>query len=443
MSGARGSDIYGSLLGDAEVAELLSDRAHIRAMLAAEAALARAQAAVGMVPPTVAEEIGAVARTLAVDPQELAGPTAEAGVPVIALVARLRGAVSPASADHVHKGATSQDIVDTALVLTMRDVLDLLQKRIDSLAAHLARLAREHRGSLMAARTRTQQAVPTTFGLKVAGWLSAVLRHRKRLDELRDRFLVVQLGGAAGTQAPFKGKGAGLTEAFAAQLGLGAPTLPWHSQRDTIAELGGWLALVCAIMGKMGQDLALLSQSEVGEVRFAGGGSSTMPQKANPVVAEVLVALARHASGLSANLQHSVVAAYERDGAAWTAEWLSLPGLTEAAGASLRQGVAAAETVQVDVARMRSNLDMAGGSIAAEAASFALAGHMPRADAKALVSKGCQECAESDQTLTDWLQANVDAEIDWETVSDPLNWVGDAEEMVDRVCAEADQLAGS
>ena len=443
MPGARGSEIYGALLGDAEVAELLCDRAHIRAMLAAEAALARAQAAVGMVPPTAAEEIGAVARTLTIDPHELAGPTGEAGVPVIALVARLRGAVSPVSADHVHKGATSQDIVDTALVLTLRDVLALLQKRMESLAARLASLAREHRGSLMAARTRTQHAVPTTFGLKVAGWLSAVLRHRRRLDELRDRFLVVQLGGAAGTRAPFKGRGTALTEAFAAQLGLGAPALPWHSQRDTVAELGGWLASACAIVGKMGQDLALLSQSEVAEVRFAGGGSSTMPQKANPVLAEVLVALARHASGLSANLQLCVVAAHERDGSAWTAEWLALPGLAEAAGASLRHGVTVAETVQVDVVRMRGNLDLSGGSIAAEAASFALAGHMPRAEAKVLVSRGCRECADSDQTLADWLRENVDAEIDWDVVSDPSNWIGDAEEMVDRVCAEADQVAGS
>ncbi len=443
MAGALSSEIYGALLGDAEVAELLSDRAHIRAMLAAEAALARAQAAVGMVPPTAAEEIAAVARTLTIDPRDLAEPTAEAGVPVIALVARLRDAVSAVSADHVHRGATSQDIMDTALVLTMRGVLNVLQQRMDRLMGVLATLAREHRGSLMAGRTRTQQAVPTTFGAKVAAWISALLRHRSRLGELRSRLLVVQLGGAAGTLAPFGEKAKPLTEAFAAQLDLGVPVTPWHSQRDTIAELGGWLASLASILGKTGQDLALLCQSEVAEVRFAGGGSSTMPQKANPVLAEALVAIARHASGLSANLQQCVVAGHERDGAAWTAEWLALPDLAELAATSLRHGLSVAETVQVDVVRMRSNLDIACGTIVAEAASFALAKHMPRAQAKDLVSRGCAECVDNDQMLIDWLRDNVDVDVDWDAVGDPSNWTGNVEEMIDRVCAEADQVAGS
>lgn len=314
---------------------------------------------------------------------------------------------------------------------------------MDSLTAQLAVLAREHRGSLMAGRTRTQQAVPITFGVKVSGWISALLRHRRRLGELRDRLFVVQLGAAAGTLAPFGDKGQALSEAFAAQLDLGAPTMPWHSQRDTIAELAGWFAQLAAIIGKVGQDLALLSQSEVAEVRFSGGGSSTMPQKANPVLAEVLVALARHASGLAANLQLCVVTGHERDGTAWTAEWLALPDLAELAGASLRHGLTVAETVEVDSIRMRSNLEIACRTIAAEAASFALADHMPRAQAKTLVAQGCAECVKNDQTLIDWLRDNVDVEIDWEAVGDPANWIGGAEQMVDRVCAEADQLAGS
>ncbi len=438
-----GSQIYGALLGDTEIADLVSDRAHIRAMLDVEAALARAQADSGIIPAAAAGVIDRAAQSLEIEPKELDGPTYQIGVPVVGLVARLRAAAGDDAADYVHWGATSQDIMDTALVLNMRAVLLVLEQRMGALAMRLAVLAREHGATLMAGRTRTQQAVPTTFGAKVAGWIAPLLRQLERLDEVRGRLLVVQLGGAAGTLAPFADKGAVLSAAFAAQLQLGQSAMPWHSQRDTIAELGAWLATITSILGKMGQDLALLAQSEVAEVRFAGGASSTMPQKANPVLAEVLVALARHGTGLSGTLQHAVVHAHERDGAAWTAEWLALPPLAEAAGAALRHGLTIAETVEVDPVRMRASLDMASGTVMAEAASFALAGHMPRAEAKALVTRGCEACAASGQTLIEWLRDAVDVDVDWEVVGDPANWLGTAEETVERVCARVDQLAGS
>lgn len=448
MTDARGSQIYGTLLGDAEIAADFSDRAHIRALLDVEAALARAQARLALIPAAAAEAIAEAARDLDIEPQDLTAPTLQAGLPVIALVARLREAVGGAAADHVHWGATSQDIMDTALVLTLRTVTGRLRASADALMAQLSALAVAHRDTLMAARTRTQQAVPTTFGTKVAGWTAPLLRHRRRLDEIEPRLLVVQLGGAAGTLAPFGGEGPALAGALAEELGLGRPAMPWHNQRDTLVEIAGWLAALNGMLGKIGQDIVLMAQSEVAELRVAGGGSSTMPQKSNPVLAEVLVTLARHAAGLAGTMQGAAVHAHERDGAAWTGEWLVLPQLCETAAAGLRHALSLVASLEVDAGRMQSNLMAASGTIMAEAASFALAGHMPLAEAKALVGRGCAECVDSGQTLAGWLREHSDVDLDWEAVSKPENWLGATGEIVDRLKADvdmalADQPAGS
>ena len=215
-------------------------------------------------------------------------------MPIIPLVEQLRAAVGGEAAGYVHWGATSQDIVDTGLMLRLRGVADQLEEKIGRLSGLLGKLADEHRGTVMAARTRSQQALPTSFGLKAAGWLSPLIDHRTRLDEMRPRLFAVQFGGAVGTLAALGDRGIEVMEALGEELDLAVPAAPWHVQRDNLAEFAGWLSMVTGSLGKMAQDLILLAQSEVAEVRpGAGGGSSTMPQKSNPVACEVMVTLAR------------------------------------------------------------------------------------------------------------------------------------------------------
>lgn len=437
MPGAQDSAIYGDLFSDPEIAEHFSDAVQIRAMLEVEAALARVQARMDMIPADAAVAIVRAARDLVIEPADLAEPTYRSGVPVVDLVARLREASGKTAGQYVHWGATSQDVTDTATVLTLRLVLDILETRIETVIRRFSGLAERHRDTLMAARTRSQQAVPTTFGVKVCGWIALLLRQHRRLGEMRPRLLVAQLAGAAGTLAPFGRHGFEVSDGFADELGLARPGLPWHARRDGLAELAGWFALTTSSLAKIGQDLVLLAQSEVGEVRFAGGGSSTMPQKANPVLAETLVTLGRHNASLAGTMQHAVIHAHERDGSAWAIEWLSLPQMAVAAGAALGHAQTIAATLNVDEKRMRANLDASGGTILAEAASFALAAHMPRPAAQALVKRGCGECQEKGLTLIDWLRRESDAVVDWDVVGDPANWLGSAGDIVDRICADA------
>ena len=446
------SELYGDLFSDREIVALLDDRARLRAMLEVEAALARVQGRLGVIPAAAATRIAEVAESLELDPAALAPGTASAGVPVPALVASLRAAVGAEAGAYVHWGATSQDIMDSGLVLRLRAVLDALDGRLAGTIETLAALAQEHRGTVMAARTRSQQALPTTFGLKAAGWLLPLARHRERLAQLRPRLLVVQFGGAAGTLAalgatPGAALGAALgtalgedgvavMEALATELGLAIPPAPWHSQRDGIAELAAWFALVTGSLGKIGEDLVLLAQSEVGEVTpGGGGGSSTLPQKTNPVAAEALVTLARFNAGLLTPATEALLQAQERGGAAWALEWLTLPQMAAATGAALRLAAAALDGLVVDTARMAANLEASNGLILAEAASFALAAHMPRPEAQALVKAACAEVTESGRHLMDVLAEMSEAPLDWAGLKDPAGYLGAADALIDRILA--------
>ncbi|MEE8213900.1 MAG: adenylosuccinate lyase family protein, partial [Alphaproteobacteria bacterium] len=384
--------------------------------------------------------IAEVAESLELDPAALAPGTASAGVPVPALVAALRAAVGAEAGAYVHWGATSQDLMDSGLVLRLRAVLDALDGRLVGAIETLAALAQEHRGTVMAARTRSQQALPTTFGLKAAGWLLPLARHRERLAQLRPRLLAVQFGGGAGTLAALGEDGVEVMEALATELGLAIPPAPWHSQRDGIAELAAWFALVTGSLGKIGEDLVLLAQSEVGEVTTrggpgGGGGSSTLPQKTNPVAAEALVTLARFNAGLLTPATEALLQAQERGGAAWALEWLTLPQMAAATGAALRLAAAALDGLVVDTARMAANLEASNGLILAEAASFALAGHMPRPEAQALVKAACAEAAESGRHLMDVLAEMSEAPLDWAGLKDPAGYLGAADALIDRILA--------
>ena len=287
-----------------EFREAVSGRAWLQAMLDAEAALAAAEAQVGLIPDEVAEVIVSCCEATRFDPEELGRDGRAAGNPVPPLVKALTADVSKVSEDaarYVHKGATSQDIVDTAAMLVTRRALDLILAELEGISRACARLAEEHRGTIMAGRTLLQQALPTTFGLKAAGWLVSVLEVRRKLLEARDHLLAAQLGGAAGTLASLGKPGDAVLAEFARELDLAEPTMPWHTDRTRVAEIGGSLSLVAGVLGKISLDIILMAQTEVGEVTEpadAGrGGSSTLPHKRNPILSVTAAADTRRVQG--------------------------------------------------------------------------------------------------------------------------------------------------
>jgi 3-carboxy-cis,cis-muconate cycloisomerase len=428
------SAVFGPLFGDPAMAALLADDAQVRAMLTVEAALARVQGRLGLIPADAAARLAEVADCLEPDLAAIGAGTARDGVPIPALIKALREGVGARAAAYVHWGATSQDIIDTGLVLRLKEALTLLSGRLEAVIAALTAQAAAHRGLVMAARTRSQIATPTTFGLKVATWLAPLLRHRDRLAQLRPRLEVVQLGGAAGTLAALGDHGIAVMEGLAAELGLAAPPLPWHGQGDTMAELGGWLSLLTGSLGKMGEDLVLLGQAEIGELTVGGGGgSSTMPNKSNPVAAETLVALARFNAGMVGTLHQSLIQRHERDGAAWPLTWLALPPMLMATAGALGHAVRMASGLAPDAARMAENLDATHGLVLAEAATFLLAHHMPRPEAQRLVAAACKEATASGRHLFDVLAGQTRAPIDWQAEKDPARHVGAAEALVKRL----------
>jgi 3-carboxy-cis,cis-muconate cycloisomerase len=429
----------GQHLGDAETAALFSDTAEIAAMVRVEAALAQVQARLGLIPTAEGRVIARALDGVVVDPAALGPGTAGSGIPVPALVAALRKIVGGTAAQYVHWGATTQDIVDTGLVLRLARLSDLLGARLDALIAALAGQARAHRDLVMAARTWGQVATPITFGLRIAGWLAPLLRHRARLAELRPRLLVVSCGGASGSMAAMStaggAAGPAVEAALAEALGLGQPAKPWHAERDGMAELGGWLSLVAGSLAKMGADLKLMAAH--GTVRAGpAGGSSTMPQKANPVGAEALIALARQNAALIGALHGALVHAEERDAGAWASEWLALPPMAVATGAALRHALELARTLEPDAAAMQAEIAASRGTLLAEAAQFALAAHMPRPEAQALVKATASDLAPGED-LVAALRRLTDAPLDWDALADPARHTGAATLLVDRVLARA------
>lgn len=427
-----------ALLRDPEIEALLGDRALLDAMVAVEIALARVQGRLGLIEPDAATRIAAALEGFAPDLSAIDAGLRQSAVPLPALLQQLRRRLGPELGALVHHGATSQDIVDTALVLQLRQVLERLEDGLRRTIAALIDLAEAHERTPMLARTRFQQALPTTFGLKVSGWLDPQVRHLARLEALRPRLLVVQLGGAAGTLSAMGEVGPAVMEGLAGELGLGCPAMPWQSQRDSLVELAAWLALVTGSLGKLGADVLLLAQNEVGEVNeAAGGGSSTMPQKSNPVRAEALVTLARHNAAALAGMAQALVHAHERDGTAWQLEWLTLPGMAGAAGAALAHGLTLAGTLVVLPARMRANLAACRGLVLAEPLSFALARHMPREDARRRVAEACRRAEAEDRHLVDILREATDLPLDWTALADPANHLGAAPELQARALAAA------
>lgn len=419
------SALYRDLFGDRDIAALFTDSAEIRAMLLVEGALAKAQGAVGMIPETAAAFIHRASLEVQIDPAGLAAETGVNGVPVPALVSAFRKAMqAPDHAQYLHWGATSQDIIDTALILRLRQVVTILSERLARLIGRLGRLAADHADLPMAARTYAQVATPTSFGAVVAAWGRPLLRLLDRLDEVRARLLVVSLSGAAGTLSVMGKNGPQVRAALAEGLGLSDPGASWHSERDRMAEFAAWMTALTGALGKMGEDLILLTQSGVEEVSLGvGGASSTMPQKSNPVGPSVLAALARMTVGLNANMQGAVLHRQQRDGVAWFTEWLSLPQICIGTGRALALAGDLTGTVRPEAARMRAALDDGLGLIFAEALTFALTARMPRPEAAAAVKALCREARASGTSLTA-LTARDHPGTDWAALLTPEAQLG-------------------
>jgi len=435
------STIFAPLFGDEDVNRLFGDRAYVHALVVVEIALARAAAQVGVIPASAAEQIGKVASEK-IDLAALTAGTTRSGFPIIALVQELRKQVSADAAPYVHWGATTQDIMDTACVLQLRAVMESIGKRIGEIVADLSALADKHRTTVLAGRTHSQQALPITFGLKVAGWLAPLLRHVERLREMQPRLLVVQFGGAAGTLAALGDKGLAVTQALANELKLTAPPMPWHTQRDCFVEFGSWLSLLTGSLGKMAQDIILMAQTEVGEVGESGeagrGGSSTMPQKSNPITSELIVAAARMNASLLSAMHNGQIQEHERGTHGWQVEWLTLPQMIALSGGALKHAAYLAKNLQVGAQAMRTNIANANDVILAEAAVFALANAMPRAQAEELVKKACAVAVTENKSLIDVVMRlagnSVDsASIDWPALARPENYLGEGDKMIDQV----------
>ena len=337
--------LLGRLLGDGEVAAQFSAEAEIAQMTVFESALAVAEGAEGVIPPDAAAAIASRLASFEANMAALAEATARDGVVAVEFVRQLRAHVGEPHGAHVHFGATSQDVIDTALVLRLRPVLATLGQRLNSLVAELEQLSAREGARPLMGRTRMQDALPITAGARIEAWSLPLARHRERLVELRPRVLVLQFGGAVGTLDKLGAKGRSVAERMAAHLDLGLPKHSWHTERDGLVELAGWLSLLTGTLGKMGQDIALMALA--GEVALEGtGGSSAMPHKHNPVKAEMLMALARYNATLVAGMHQALVSEQERSGAAWTLEWLVLPQMVVAAAAALRTAIELARSIK-------------------------------------------------------------------------------------------------
>jgi 3-carboxy-cis,cis-muconate cycloisomerase len=378
------------------------DQEWLQAMLDAEAALARALESAGQAAPGSGAAVTAAARAADFDAGEIGRQAALTGNPVPALVRALSARVEPGARAAVHTGATSQDIIDTAMMLLARQALRIIEADLAAAAAAAAGLAREHAATVMAGRTLLQQAVPVTFGLVAAGWLTSIDEARERLAEVRTRRLAAQFGGAAGTLASLGEAGPAVAAAFAAEVGLAQPVLPWHTDRLRLVELAAALAGACAATGKVARDVTLLAQSEVAEVAEGdAGGSSTMPHKRNPVAAVLVLGSTRRAPHLLASLTAAAEHEHQRAAGAWHAEWEPLADLLRLTGSAASWAASLLAGLQVDAERMAANLDAARGLPMAEHLTAMLAPALGRLAAHDLIARASRRAVETGRALAD------------------------------------------
>jgi 3-carboxy-cis,cis-muconate cycloisomerase len=442
------SPILGTLYGSDAMRAVFDERAYFQRMLDVEAALARVQARLGIIPADAAEAITRAARVENLVTEELAASARNVGYPVVGLVAGLSRAAGEAGG-WTHWGATTQDIMDTATVLQVRDGLTLIRTALAGMVAALSAQAEQHRRTVMAGRTHLQQALPITLGLKCAVWALPLITHIHRLDALRPRVEQVSFAGAAGTLASLGNQGIAVMEGLAAELDLAAPAAPWHASRDGFAETVAFLGLVCGSLAKLATDVILLAQTEVGELAepyVAGrGSSSTMPQKRNPIASEYIIAAARTVHALMPVMFAAMAADHERATGPWQAEILALPQAFVLTHGALQHAGAIAEGMVIDERRMRRNLDLTGGLIVAEAVMMGLAPHIGRGEAHHVVKHACDIALAERVPLADALArdpavANRLDRAAIERLTDPAHYLGSTGAFIDRVLKAADAI---
>jgi 3-carboxy-cis,cis-muconate cycloisomerase len=422
----------------------VSDVAWVEAMLQVEAALARAQARVGVIPAEAAEVIAACCQPGRFDISQLGREAVRAGNPVGPLVQALTAEVPGVAARYVHWAATSQDVLDTAMMLIARRGLDLIARDLDQVARAAAALAGRHRSTVMPGRTLLQQALPTTFGLKAAGWLTAILEARARLVEVQRQRLAIQFGGAVGTLAALADRGLDVVHELHVELGLAEPVLPWHTTRGRVVELGMALGLVAGTVGKVALDVALLAQSEVAEVSEScapgRGSSSTMPHKRNPVGAIAVLACVRGVNAQVGLILGALGQEHERAAGAWQAEWPAVAEALRLAAGAVARAAEMLAGLEVHADRMRTNLTLTGGLLMSEHVMMVLAEHMGRLTAHDLVEAAAVTALRSGRTFRDVLMADPvisghlsPGEID--AALDSAAYLGSAEALVDRALA--------
>ncbi|MGH9103471.1 MAG: 3-carboxy-cis,cis-muconate cycloisomerase [Acidimicrobiales bacterium] len=434
-----------------ELAAATSDQAWLRAMLDFEAALALAEADVGVIPLQAAGEIGARCLQGSFEADELGRAALAGSNPVIPLVKALRELLPSEAAQWVHWGATSQDVLDSAAMLVARRSCEIVLRELAAAADACAALAERHKDTLEVGRTLLQHALPLTFGLKAAGWLVALLEARERLGEVVEARLAVQLGGAAGTLAALGTHGPQVAHRVAGRLGLAEAPLPWHTNRTRIAELASALGVVAGVAGKIALDVALLSQTEVSEVSEAGvpgrGGSSTLPHKRNPVGAVEVGAASRRALGLVQVALFAMLAEHERAAGAWQSEWLTLTELLRAAGGAVARLAQLLEGLEVDPARMVANLDLTRGLVMAEAVTLRLARKAGRERAEELVGSASRRVLSLGTRLSDELRDDpeIASQLDpgeLEGLLEPGGYLGATALFVDRALEAHRQASG-
>jgi 3-carboxy-cis,cis-muconate cycloisomerase len=441
---ALDSVIFRDIFSTAEMRQVFSDEARTGYYLEVEAALAKAQARLGIIPEKAAQEIVRQCRIENIDLARLKQQTERIGYPILGVVQQIVGLCADGLGEWAHWGATTQDITDTAAILQIRAALDLVEKDMEKVTASLADLSRRYRDTPMAGRSNLQQAVPLTFGFKMAALLAAMQRHRERLAQLRPRVLVGEFAGAVGTLASLGKDGLKVQAEMMKELKLGQPEIAWHTVRDRIGEVGCFLGLLSGTLGKISMDVKLLMQTEVAEVyepfHEGRGSSSTMPQKRNPIASLYIHSTAAVIRQHVAALLEAAVADHERSTGPWEIEWISLPEIFLLASGALRQTRDMLAGLEVDAARMRANLDLTLGMIVSEAVMMGLGPHLGRQYAHDLVYDICRKVAATGRPLVDLLAEDKDisqhlTRAELERMCDPAGYLGLAGEMVDRVLA--------
>ncbi|KAA8734462.1 3-carboxy-cis,cis-muconate cycloisomerase [Acinetobacter qingfengensis] len=449
------SQLYASLFYQPEVTEIFSDTSMLGYMIQAEAALAQAQAQVGVIPHAVAAVITQVAKqgVDVLDQDSLAVAAGLAGNIAIPFVKQWTAAVQSVDTDaarYVHWGATSQDIIDTATILQCRAALEIIEQHLQQSYQIALHQAEQYRDQVMIGRTWLQQALPITLGHKFARWASALGRDLQRITQLKSRVLTIQLGGAVGSLASLLDQGSSVVTAFARQLDLNEPACTWHGERDRVVELAATLAIIVGNLGKMARDWSLMMQTEIAELfepdAKGRGGSSTMPHKRNPVAAASVLAAANRVPALMCSVYQSMVQEHERSLGGWHAEWLSIPEIFQLCAGALIRTEEVLSGLQVNVDAIQRNLDMTQGLIMAEAVMMALAPEIGRLNAHHLIETACQQAIQQQRHLQDVVQEldeikKIFSKEKIEEIFRPTTYLGNIQAQIDAVLAEAKGVA--